>query len=787
MAFLTAPVAQQVPTPERAAAARPVPERVRVAIVGCGAASRELHLPVLAGAREAEVTALVDRDLARARELARAYRVPRVLADSRELDPSFVDAVILCTPPFHHAPGSIELARRGFHVLVEKPMATRYEDALAMVRASRENGVALSVGVFRRLLPSTRMFRALIDSGLLGAPLSFDVEEGEVYAWPTATLGNHRRELAGGGVLIDYGSHTLDRLTFFFPGPAEVLEYHDNSRGGIESDCRVKLRLTTAGMRPVEGAVELSRTRNLRNSYRVHFERGTIELHCGERYRVQVRPQGASLVDVQSAKPRESEILAGWKGEDEAPWFEAFRAQLDDWLGAIRTGARPVLDGETVLPSLKLIRDSYARTPVPLKEPWVEETLKLPATPPFGVRPGNGPPKRVLITGATGFIGGRLAEVLSLRDGWQVRALVHNPAHASRLARLPVEMVMGSLGGDEDAAGLTEGCDAVVHCAIGTSWGNRKQIFDVTVGGARRLTQAALASKVSRFVHLSTFAVHDLTASGVIDEQTPPAPPRGNDYAESKLEADRVVADAAGRGLCAVTLRLANVYGPFSTIFTTRPISHLAKGNLVLLGDADRIPCSTVYVDSVIEAIVGALAAPAGAVKGELFTISDGDELTWAEFYGYYASALGVPLRVLPIGELGRRKARAGESWLRRCLTPLVGVKEVLTSREMWELTKRVLKTEPLYSTGKWTLEKAPPLGRVVKRWLGIDGPVVYQSEPAEGANAEAFEFDLTRPLVKNDKARRVLGFTPPYPRQQAMQMTLDWLRHARIVPGAGT
>src|SRR4029453_17618046 len=101
------------------------------------------------------------------------------------------------------------------------------------------------------------------------------------------------------------------------------------------------------------------------------------------------------------------------------------------------------------------------------------------------------------------------AERFAPRGGGAVRALVHNPAHASRLARLPVELVMADLGSADDIAAVVAGCDAIVHCAIGTAWGNRKEIFDVTVGGTQRLFSAARAAGVRRFVHISTFAVHD--------------------------------------------------------------------------------------------------------------------------------------------------------------------------------------------------------------------------------------------------------------------------------------
>jgi predicted dehydrogenase len=407
---------------------------VRVAVIGCGAATRQLHLPVLAGHEGVEVVALVDRDLRRANELAAAYRVPLVLDEAARLGRDLAHAALVCTPPFHHAPGAVQMARKGLHVLVEWPMATRYADAEGMVAVAREAEVVLSIGVFRRLLPATRMLRGLIDAGILGRPLSFDVEEGEVYAWPTATLGNHRRDLAGGGVLIDFGSHTLDRLTFFFPGAAEVPAYHGNSRGGIESDCVVRLRMTTAVGEPVEGRVELSRTRNLRNTFRVKCDRGVLELPAGERYRVSVQPRDTEVIDPQVGVPRDHRIEAGWKGQEEAPWFEAFRAQIDDWLGAIRAAEQPALSGASVLPSLALIRDCYDRRPVPMDEPWVVAGADAPApdpSPADGVHVGGGPRKRVLVTGATGFIGGRLAEVLHLREGWDVRAPAPGPQRPS--------------------------------------------------------------------------------------------------------------------------------------------------------------------------------------------------------------------------------------------------------------------------------------------------------------------------------------------------------------------
>src|SRR5690349_16717003 len=109
---------------------------VRVALVGCGAVARESLLPVLSGHEGIRLVALVDRDEARARELAGAYAVPTVLADMDRLSRDTVDAVVLATPPGHHAAATRALAEKGLHVLVEKPMALTAADAQSMVDAA---------------------------------------------------------------------------------------------------------------------------------------------------------------------------------------------------------------------------------------------------------------------------------------------------------------------------------------------------------------------------------------------------------------------------------------------------------------------------------------------------------------------------------------------------------------------------------------------------------------------------------------------------------------------------
>src|SRR5260370_29350024 len=147
--------------------------RVRVALIGCGKVAADLHLPILAGHEGIELVAMVDRDAKRCAELAQGYRVPRVTEDAADLRPGEIDAAIIATPPFHHASCAVQLMQRDIHVFVEKPMATRYAVALAMVRTAEEHGVALGGGFCRRLMPGIRLLKSMVAAELLGRPIGF--------------------------------------------------------------------------------------------------------------------------------------------------------------------------------------------------------------------------------------------------------------------------------------------------------------------------------------------------------------------------------------------------------------------------------------------------------------------------------------------------------------------------------------------------------------------------------------------------------------------------------------
>src|SRR5262249_36273502 len=298
------------------------------------------------------------------------------------------------------------------------------------------------------------------------------------------------------------------------------------------------------------------------------------------------------------------------------------------------------LSGQSVVPVVRLIDDCYRHRTL-LREPWVEEGLSATTD---QVSPQARRRKKVLVTGAGGFLGGRTVELLAARYGYDVVSLVKEPKSAARLARWPFEIVLGDVCSPSDMDRALRGCDAVVHCAVGTSW-KPTEVYQVTVEGTRTVAEAALRAGVGRFVHISSMAVHRPDVADVLDERTPLEPSPANTYGRNKLLAEKAVREIGSKGLSIIVLRPARIYGPFSKTFTVRPLQALSEGRLALSGNPD-VPANMVYVDNVVEAIARALEAP-DTLNGSDYLINDPDQLTLQQFFNYFGQPTGAIVRLV--------------------------------------------------------------------------------------------------------------------------------------------
>jgi nucleoside-diphosphate-sugar epimerase len=162
----------------------------------------------------------------------------------------------------------------------------------------------------------------------------------------------------------------------------------------------------------------------------------------------------------------------------------------------------------------------------------------------------------ILVTGATGKVGSRLAKRLAQR-GDHVRALVREPARAADLRAAQIELVLGDLLDLGSLEAAVRGVDAVVHCAAFFRGATAEQAHAVNDLGSQRLANAARAASVERFIFTSTGLVYGPNGGKLASEDDPCAPTVP--YPVSKLAAERFL--LALEGLDVRVLRLPFVYG----------------------------------------------------------------------------------------------------------------------------------------------------------------------------------------------------------------------------------
>lgn len=251
---------------------------------------------------------------------------------------------------------------------------------------------------------------------------------------------------------------------------------------------------------------------------------------------------------------------------------------------------------------------------------------------------------RTLVTGATGFIGSRLVELLVARG--------HEVVAASRGA----EGRVWPAGATPKALDITDpatfgrafdGVEAVVHAAaLVSDWGPREDFFRHSATGTENVLRAAQTAGVPVFVHVSSIAVYGLTREGPIPEHTPRTPETDPiAYNAAKSAAEGVIERARAEGYPATIVRPANVYGPGAPNWTVRPAALIRKGLMGLPPGAG--PSNTVYVDNVAALLIATLEDE--RARGETLHVVDPERQDWGAFFGQYAAALGgrVPVRPL--------------------------------------------------------------------------------------------------------------------------------------------
>jgi nucleoside-diphosphate-sugar epimerase len=311
--------------------------------------------------------------------------------------------------------------------------------------------------------------------------------------------------------------------------------------------------------------------------------------------------------------------------------------------------------------------------------------------------------KRVLLTGAAGFIGRTLAERFRA-DGVEVAGV-----------DVAADPAAGIVAGDISERGAwqraAEGCDAVIHAAALVGMPSDDSAFwDVNVRGTRHALEAARDAG-ARLVHLSSVVTFGLDFPDRVDESHP-VKPTGVAYTDTKIAAEQVVlmAHAAGEHEV-VVVRPGDIYGPASGPWVRLPIEFLRARRLLLPAWGRGIHSPT-YVDDLVEGIVRAAEAPAAA--GRVITLSGGVGVETREYFGHLGRMVGRRVPVAPTAVVLATAAIAERAAaLRGASTDLTrdgvrylahrrGTYGIETARELLDWTPQVGLDEGMARTEAW-------------------------------------------------------------------------------------
>jgi predicted dehydrogenase/nucleoside-diphosphate-sugar epimerase len=607
--------------------------RFRAGLVGAGHIS-EFHVQALRRIPGVEIVGVHDLDRAKAEALAAKFDLP-VKGSLAELRAAGCDVVHVLTPPHTHAMVAAAALEAGCHVLVEKPLATDADDCVRLRDLARAKG--LEVGVSHSLLfdPQVRSALEAVQRGKLGDVVAVDILRSSNYP-PYAGGPLPPQYRTPGYPFRDLGIHGLYVIESFL-GPIERVDatWRPGSGDGnlMFNDWRAVVRCAR-GLGQIQLAFGV---KPLQHQIIVQGTKGVLRLDLFLMFQAWRRP---------APLPKPAERIVNALTDSIQPLVDvprnvvAFaRKQLRQYHGV----------QELVIAFYQALAEKR-RPPVTADDAisvvrWTEEVARA------ADRDGEERARRfalservpVLVTGASGGLGSALVERLRA-SGQRVRVMVRSlPAEPQP----GLEYARGDLADHEAVDRAVRGAAVVFHAgaAMKGGWPDHQ---GGTIEGTRNVLDACRKHGVEKLVHVSSLSVIDWAGADAfapVDEDTPFEPhaeERGS-YTRAKLEAEKLVAVEAARGLPVVIMRPGQIFGRRIPLMTAA-VARRAGGRYVVLGDGE-MPLPLVYIDDVVDALM--LAAKSNLRHGEVVQIVDPEPWTQnqvlAEVVGPSARVVRVP------------------------------------------------------------------------------------------------------------------------------------------------
>ncbi len=320
---------------------------IRLAVVGTGAISQIMHVPILAERDDVDLAVVSDLDVAKARTVAQRFGVPEAVGVDAVFDREDLDGIVFCTPNNIHEEQAVAALRAGKHVFMERPLALTAKGVENVLAAARAAGTRLVVGLTQRFRPEVAALRSVIAGGEIGTAYAV---RGSWLTRPHPVLRpgwRQDRAASGGGALMDLGVPSMDLCLWLVGYPRVTRVSCVTTEGEYEVEDAATLMAETEG--GIAFTLEVSSryfAGEDRYYARVMGTEGSASLPPLEIFKqLGGRPLGIT--------PRQPRPRGG-----ENPYTNAYRRQLDYFVRAVAgTGEAPLPEEQVAL--MTLIEAAY--------------------------------------------------------------------------------------------------------------------------------------------------------------------------------------------------------------------------------------------------------------------------------------------------------------------------------------------------------------------------------------------------------------------------------------------
>lgn len=314
---------------------------IKVGVIGVGKMG-ERHVQIFQQIPGVEVVAIADVNPSRVDEVASKYNIPKGYTNYEKLlQCQEVDAVTIATPDAEHKAPAIASAEARKHILLEKPIATNLEDAKEIITAARKNNVILMVGYIARYFPQFKAIKRMLDQGKIGKPLFAD------FLWLNALRrypDDYGKELPPrrDSIITFLATHPVDLMRWYFGDVRRVYCEADTftwgrSANGPEDTSIISLRFKEGQLGQIAVCWGFGGT-----PYTARF----VATIIGDEGAIHGDSLNDGLIVASAREGYELPIHYDWK--------EALRAELCDFLDAVRNNVSPPISGEEAMKVLEI-------------------------------------------------------------------------------------------------------------------------------------------------------------------------------------------------------------------------------------------------------------------------------------------------------------------------------------------------------------------------------------------------------------------------------------------------